>query len=151
MQRDNESIIQIKEVDAISMSASAATTTQGTEIDTQGLRTLTFGIEPSRAIDTDTAVDDFLFEIWESDTSGGTYTQVTGLKILPTNDTTRQLIDADANDFLVDFGVYSAKRYIKPAVESVLATSAAASFDVIPVLTHEVHPQDEDGIIAGTP
>lgn len=151
MQRDNESIIQIKEADTISMSASAATTTLGTEIDTQGLRTLTFGVEPSRAIDASTAVDDFRLEIWECDTSGGTYTQVTDLAVLPTNDTTRQIVDADANGFLVDFGAYSTKRYVKPAVESVLATSDAADFNVIPVLTHEVHPADEDGIISGTP
>lgn len=151
MQRDNESIIQIKEVDDIAMSASAATTTLGTAIDTQGVRTLTFGAEPSRAINASTAVDDFLFSIWECDTSGGTYTQVTDLAVLPTNDTTRQLVDADADGFLVDFGAYSTKRYVKPAVESVLATSAAATFNITPVLTHEVHPADEDGIIAGTP
>jgi hypothetical protein len=151
MQRDNESIIQIKEVDDIAMSASAAVTTLGTAIDTQGMRTLTFGIEPSRAIDADTAVDDFLFTIWECDTTGGTYTQITDLGILPTNDIVRQLVDADADDFLVDFGAYSNKQFVKPAVESVLATSAAATFNVTPVVTHEAHPQDEDGIIAGTP
>lgn len=110
MQKDYESIIRVTDVDSISITASAAVTTLGTAIDTQGLRGIVFAGVPDEAIST----DDAAWAIYECDTSGGDYTAIADAKYLETGGS-RDITDA-VSGFIQTFGCTSTKRYIKPAV-----------------------------------
>ncbi len=110
MQKDFESIIQVTDVDTISITASAAVTTQGTAIDTQGLRGIVFAGVPDEAISTDVAT----WAIYESDVVGSGYTVIDSSKYLATGGSLT-ITDA-AGGFINQFGCTSTKRYIKPAV-----------------------------------
>jgi len=115
MQRDYESIIQVTDVDTISITASAAVTTLGTAIDTQGLRGIVFTVEPDEAIGT----DDVTFEIHECATAAGTYAEIDTSKYLPTSAklaAARKVTDA-ASGLIQTFACTSNLRYIKPAID----------------------------------
>lgn len=146
MQRDYRDKLQVLEVDTLSVTAaSAPEVVQGTAVDTQGIRAVVCAVVPDEAIGTDVIA----FTIYECDTSGGTYTEVSSDKLLPTGGS-RLLVDALADGSLMTVGVTGTKRYIKPAVSTTtVADDLTVSVTVIKV--PELVEYDEDGIISSTP
>ncbi len=144
MQRDSRNKLEILAVDTLTVTAaSTPEVVQGTEIDTAGKRAVTFAYEPDEAISTDVIAA----TIYESDTSGGTYTEVDSSKLLPTGES-RNLTDKDSANRLFTIGVTGTKRYIKPAV-STTTVADDLTISVQPVLIPENVEWDETSIISG--
>lgn len=146
MQRDVRHKLKVLATDTLSVTAaSAPEIVQGTEIDTQFLRAIDFAVVPDEAIGT----DDIEFLIYESDTSGGTFTAIDTDKYLKTGGD-RTLVDAASDGSLLTVGCTGTKRYIKPVV-STTTVADDLTVSVVPILVPENVEYDEDSIISGTP
>lgn len=111
------------------------------EVDTKGFRSVVFGVSLGEAIDTDVIE----FQILESATSGGSFTEIDSSKYLPTSNTTRLLVDAGADDNILSFGATSVERFLKFRLA---ATQVAddITVTVVTALEAEIQAADVTGI-----
>lgn len=144
MERDLlQSSLRILAPEAITVTAAGTPGdfTSTVEIDTQGFRAAVFGVSPGE----DVATDDITFEVWESDTSGGMFTDVAANKYLPTSDTTRALANAGSAGNLQTFGVFGTKRYIKVNLASTTVADDI-TFTIVTALQAKQRAADVTGI-----
>ena len=111
--------VEESELAAVSQSIviDAAETTVGAAINTQGARTITMIVTPSRTIAA-AATELFRLVVQECDTEGGTYTAVDQTKILPIRnyDASGQILFNATSPYTMTFGVVDTKEWIKVGV-----------------------------------
>lgn len=143
MERDLQASLRVLAPEAVTVTAAGTPGdfTSTVEIDTLGFRSIIFGLAPGE----DVATDDITFEVWECDTSGGTFTDVASDKYLPTSDTTRALANAGAAGNIQTFGVFGTKRYIKFNLASTTVADDI-TFTVVTALLAKLRAADVTGI-----
>lgn len=104
----------------------AAETTVGAAINTIGARSVTFVVNPSRALAA-VGTEVFRLVVQEADTEGGTYTAVAANKILPARNQhdDGQLLFNATSPWEMTFGVVDTKEWIKVGVVCSLFNAAA--------------------------
>lgn len=140
MQIDKQSVLTVNAVDTISITAASAPyEVAGTEIDTQGARSVTFAIVADEAIGTDV----ISLKIYECDTSGGTFTAIDSSKYLTGSGGTTFGDKDGTTNAIKTVGCFGTKRYIKPYADAdTVADDLTVS--VIPIIEFDVKPADVD-------
>ena len=121
-QRDIQAELGIANAGTLTLlTASVPETVLGTvALDTKGMRAFMFALEWSSVL---TAGDEIKLEVAESDTSGGTYTEVASAKMLPSRREGGDQfasVTGPTSPYLQTWGAFGTKRWVKARATSVV-------------------------------